>query len=144
LLATLLPRGRRAPWAHFLFRVLLFKLYVESGIAKWGSYLHDWHDGSAMTFYYETAPLPARLAWNAHALPASWHHFESWFTLFFELVVPFGIFLPRRGRLATLLVLTVFQIVNLATANYGFFCYLALALHLFLLDDRDVIRARSW
>src|SRR5256885_8382782 len=47
-------------FAHLLLRVLLFKLYFESGIAKWQSGLHDWHDGSAMTFYYETAPLPAR------------------------------------------------------------------------------------
>ena len=31
-----------------------------------------------------------------------------------------------------------FQLANLATANYGFFVYLALALHLFLLDDADV------
>jgi lipase maturation factor 1 len=144
LLAALLPRDRRAPWAHFLLRVLLFKLYFESGIAKWQSPIHDWHDGSAMTFYYETAPLPARLGWYAHALPAAWHHFESWFTLFFELVVPLAVFAPRRGRLAALAVLTVFQIVNLATANYGFFCYLALALHLFLLDDGDVVRARRW
>jgi len=33
---------------------------------------------------------------------------------------------------------TFFQLVNALTANYGFFCYLAVALHLFLLDDRDV------
>ena len=143
-LATLLPRDRRARWAHVLFRVLLFKLYFESGLAKWGSPLHDWQDGSAMTFYYETAPLPARLAWYAHGLPAAWHHFESWFTLFFELVVPFAIFGPRRLRLGALAIFTGFQVVDLATANYGFFCYLALALHVFLLDDEDVERVRRW
>ncbi len=143
-LAAILPRDRRARWAHVLFRVLLFKLYFESGVAKWGSPLHDWQDGSAMTFYYETAPLPARLAWYAHALPAFWHHFESWFTLFFELAVPFAIFGPRRARLAALAIFTLFQVVDLATANYGFFCYLALALHVFLLDDEDVLRARAW
>ncbi len=142
-LATLLPRDRRARWAHVLLRVLLFKLYFESGIAKWQSPLHDWQDGSAMTFYYETAPLPARLGWYAHALPVAWHHFESWFTLFFELVVPLGIFGPRRLRLGALAIFTLFQGVDLATANYGFFCYLALALHVFLLDDGDVVRVRG-
>jgi hypothetical protein len=143
-LAAVLPRDRRAGWAHFLLRVLLFKLYFESGIAKWHSPLRDWQDGSAMTFYYETAPLPARLAWYAHALPEAWHHFESWFTLFFELAVPFAVFGPRRARLFALAVFTLFQIVDLATANYGFFCYLALALHVFLLDDADVVRARAF
>ena len=130
-------------WAHLLLRVLLFKLYWESGLAKWQSPLHDWQDGSAMTFYYETAPLPARLAWYAHALPAWWHHLESWFTLFFELVVPFAIFAPRRLRLAAAAVFTGFQVVNIATANYGFFAYLAMALHVFLLDEPTWSAARA-
>src|SRR6185295_18649124 len=36
-----------------------------------------------------------------------------------------------------------FQIINLATANYGFFVYLALALHLFLLTDADLSRVAA-
>lgn len=135
VLAALLPRDRPAPWIHFLFRVLLFKLYFESGVAKWQSYLGDWHDGSAMTFYYETSPLPTWLAWYAHSLPEWWHHFESRIVLGFELLLPFAIFGPRRPRLLCAAVLTGFQIVNIATANYGFFCYLSLALHVFLLDE---------
>ena len=49
LLAAFLPADRAAPVVHFVFRALLFKLYFESGIAKWQSPLRDWHDGSAMT-----------------------------------------------------------------------------------------------
>ena len=97
-----------------------------------------------MTFYYETAPLPTWMAWFAHQLPAWWHHLESWLTLGFELVLPFGIFAPRRVRLATAAFLTLFQIINAVTANYGFFCYLATVLHVFLLDDADVVRAGAW
>ena len=124
--------------------VLLFKLYFESGIAKWQSPIHDWHDGSAMTYYYETAPLPTWLAYYAHHLPVWWHHIESRATLVLELVVPLAIFGPRRARLIAAAIFTLFQIGNAATANYGFFCYLALALHVFLLDDGDVERARAW
>ena len=139
--AIFLPRDRRSPWMHTLFRLILFKLYWESGIAKWQSHLHDWQDGSAMTFYYETAPLPTALAWYLHHAPVWWHHLESWATLAFELGVPFGIFVGfRRVRLACAAILTSFQIINAATANYGFFCYLAAALHVFLLDDADVAR----
>jgi hypothetical protein len=129
---------------HTLYRLILFKLYFESGIAKWQSHLHDWHDGSAMTFYYETAPLPTWLAWYAHHLPAWWHHLESWLTLGFELVLPFGLFGPRVVRLGTAAFLTFFQAINAATANYGFFCYLATCLHVFCLDDGDVERAWGW
>jgi uncharacterized membrane protein YphA (DoxX/SURF4 family) len=144
LLAAFLPATRRAPVVHFLFRVLLFKLYFESGLAKWQSPLGDWQDGSAMTSYYETAPLPTALAFFAHNLPAWWHHLESRATLVLELVVPLAIFGPRRARLGAAVLFTIFQLINAATANYGFFCYLAVALHVFLLDERDVARVRRF
>jgi hypothetical protein len=140
LLAVFLPTTRPAPLVHLLFRVLLFKLYFESGLAKWQSHLQDWHDGSAMTLYYETAPLPTWLGWHAHNLPTWWHHIESRATLVLELVVPFALFGPRRARLFAAVALTGFQIIDAATANYGFFCYLAAVLHVFLLDDGDVER----
>jgi hypothetical protein len=143
-LAVFLPRDRPARIVHILFLVVFFKLYFESGIAKWQSHLKDWNDGSAMTYYYETAPIPTRLAWTFHNLPAAWHHFESYATLALELVVPFFAFCPRLLRLSAAVLLTGFQLVNLSTANYGFFCYLALALHLFLLDDRDLERVRGF
>ena len=97
-----------------------------------------------MTFYYETAPLPTWLGWWAHNLPAAWHHFESRAVLVLELVVPFAIFGTRRLRLATAALFTGFQILNIASANYGFFCYLALALHVFLLDDGDLAWVRRF
>jgi hypothetical protein len=143
LLAVFLPARRAAPLTHFLFRVVLFKLYFESGIAKWQSPLHDWQDGSAMAIYYETAPLPTWVAWWAHNLPLGWHHFESWAVLALELIVPFAIFATRPFRLTAALLLTWFQLCNIATANYGFFCYLALALHIFLFDERDIERASA-
>ena len=142
-LAAFLRTDAAAPVVHLLFRLVLFKLYFESGIAKWGSPAHDWQDGSAMTSYYETAPLPTSLAWTAHHLPVWWHHLESRATLVLELVIPFGIFGPRRVRLGTLAAFTLFQLANAATANYGFFCYLAVVLGAFLLDDADVVAARA-
>jgi len=95
-------------------------------------------DGSAMTYYYETAPIPTAVGWFAHALPAGWHHFESWATLALELGVPFLVFLWRPFRLAAAAAFSVFQLLNIATANYGFFAYLALTLNILLLDDADV------
>jgi hypothetical protein len=139
-LAIFLPRHRPSRWIHVLFRVLLVKLYVESGIAKWESGLGDWQDGSAMRFYYETAPLPVWPAWYAHHLPAWFHAVESRAVLGLELVLPWLAFGPHRARLLLFAALSGFQLINLATANYGFFVYLALALHLFLLADGDLAR----
>lgn len=137
-LAALLPRRRAAPFAHLVLRCLLFKLYLESGIAKAQSHLGDWFDGSAMSFYYETAPLPAWPAWYAHQLPEIWHQIESFCAIGLEGLGAFLILGPRRARLAALLGFSVFQAINLATASYGFFVLLALALHVFLLDERDL------
>ncbi len=144
LLACFLPRDRRSKWIHWLFRLLLFKLYFESGLAKLQSPIHDWVDGSAMRFYYETAPIPTALAWYAHHLPAWWHHIESNATLVWEMGVPVLIFMPRRGRIAAAIVFTSFQLINIATANYGFFSYLALALGIFLLEDQDIEHMHAW
>ncbi|MES1208770.1 MAG: lipase maturation factor family protein [Pseudomonadota bacterium] len=141
LLAAFLPQDRAAPLVHFLFRVVMFKLYFESGVAKWQSPIHDWQDGSAMTFYYETAPLPTWVAVAAHHLPVWWHHVESRAVLVLELIVPLFIFGPRPLRLAAAAAFCFFQIGNAATANYGIFCYLSAALSVFLLDDADVQRA---
>ena len=140
ILAACLPRRRPAPVAHTLMRLLLFKIYFESGIAKAQSYLGDWVDGSAMRFYYETAPLPAWPGWYTHHLPEAWHTVESWGALGLEFGGAFLILGSRRARLFALVAFTAFQILNLATANYGYFVYLTLALHLFLLDDGDLER----
>ncbi|HTM44181.1 MAG TPA: lipase maturation factor family protein [Polyangiaceae bacterium] len=140
MLAVFLSRNSEQRWSHFLFRALLFKLYFESGIAKYQSPIGDWQDGSAMSFYYETAPIPTALAWFMHHMPATWHKLESWLTLLWEIGVPFLIFGSRRIRLLALCVFSAFQIINILTANYGFFSYLALAMGVFLLAENDAQR----
>ena len=140
VVAAFIPRDRPSAGSHWIARALLFKLYFESGIAKAQSTLGDWFDGSAMTFYYETAPLPAWPAWWAHQLPELWHEIESFSAMGLETLGAFLILGPRPARLAALAGFTGFQILNLGTSNYGFFVYLALALHVFLLDDTDLER----
>ncbi len=143
-LASLLRRDAGDRWVHFLLRFVLYKLYFESGIAKLESATGDWLEGSAMASYYQTAPLPTFLSSYAHSLPTSWHRLESWATLALELLVPAFVFGPRPFRLFALFSLTAFQVMNLLTANYGFFVYLTLGLHLFLLDEEDLQRLRRW
>src|SRR4029453_15383439 len=67
-------------------------------------------------------------------------HIESWATLTIELVLPGFVFGPRPLKLLCFVAFTAFQLANLATANYGFFVYLTLALHVCLLSDRDLAR----
>lgn len=138
VIAAFVPRDRFSRGSHWVARLLLFKVYFESGVAKAQSSLGDWWDGSAMNFYYETAPIPAWPGWWAHQLPEAWHQVETFAALGLELVGALLILGPRPARLLAFAAFGCFQVVNLSTANYGFFVYLTLALHVFLLDDSDL------
>ena len=96
-LAALLPRDRPFPLGHLAMRLLLFKVFFQSGLAMWTSPRGDWHDGSAMALYYQTAPLPTPLASVFHHLPQWWHALESWWALAFSLPCP-TMFGGRRLR----------------------------------------------
>ena len=148
VLAVLMSRSRPSPVAHWMGRALLFKVFFQSGLAKWGSSLGDWQSGAAMQSYYETAPLPTSLAWFFHHLPPAWHTFESWWALFFELVLAWGVFFGRVPRMVALAAFSSFLLIDFATANYGFFVPLTAALCLLLLPEsataRTEARVRGW
>jgi hypothetical protein len=146
--------GRRAPPPHpigvFLMQWLLFRLMVESGAAKLLTGDPTWRDLSAMATYYETAPLPTWVGWWMHQLPMGLHRLSSALTFVVELVVPLGIWGPRRLRRAAVAGMLAFQVFVVLTANYGFFNYLSAALCLWALDDHDLggaevtVRRASW
>lgn len=117
---------------------LLFRLYIESGVAKlfWGA--ETWATLDGMRRYYETAPIPTWMGWWAHALPESWHKFETGATLAIEILGSALIFAGAWPRRIALVIFTGFQLAILLTANYGIFNYTTLVLHLFLLTDADL------
>jgi len=134
-LGALHPPSRAA---RFLVLWEGFRIYFESGIAKLASGDPSWRDMTAMDHYYENGPLPTWIGWWAQQLPHGFHAATAVITLVVELVVAFGLFGPRRVRLATFGVLTVLQAGIIATANYCFLNYLVLALAIPCVDD-DVI-----
>ena len=122
----------------FLFLWLLFRLYIESGVAKlfWGP--DSWASLEAMSHYYETAPIPTWIGYYAHFLPEWWHQMETLVTLIFEILLSALIFGKAWMRRVAFVVFTIFQFSIIATANYGVFNYTTLCLQLFLLTDRDL------
>jgi hypothetical protein len=92
--------GREAPSAVevALFRALVFRLYVGSGVSKLKSGDRTWRELTACTHYYETAPLPTRGGWYAHQLPLRLQKVSTAATLVMETAVPFLVFAPRRLR----------------------------------------------
>ena len=120
----------------WLARLALFRFMFLSGFVKLASGDPTWADGSALSFHFETQPLPTALAWYAHHLPGSILEWAVWTTLFIELALPFCVFLPRNIRLVAAAVFVIFELLIFATGNYNFFNILTIVLCLALLDDR--------
>ncbi len=129
----------------WLFRLLLFKLMFLSGVVKLTSGDPTWRDGTAMTFHYETQPLPNPWSWSMHHLSPGVHAWEVTGTFVLELAVPFLFVAPRRIRIAGAFATIGLQLLISATGNYGFFNLLTAALAVLLLDDVVLpARLRAW
>ncbi len=134
--------GREAPSAIdvLLFRALVFRLYLGSGLSKLHSGDRTWRELTAMHHYYETAPLPTRGGWYAHQLPEPVQKLSTAATLAMETAVPLLVFAPRRPRQLAFVLFSLLQATIGATGNYGFFNLQSLVLGLWLLDDEALSR----
>ena len=124
----------------WLLRWLMFRFMWMSGLMKVTSRDFSWVDWTALTYHFETQPLPTPLAWYAHQLPELLLKAATGLTLIIELVLPFFIFLPRRFRQFAALGFAILQVLILLTGNYTFLNLLTLALCLVLLDDSALQR----
>jgi predicted DCC family thiol-disulfide oxidoreductase YuxK len=135
----LLPRlARETPPSRiilWLLRLLLFKLIFSSGCVKLLSGDPNWRNLTALTFHYQTQPLPTWIGWYAQQLPPWFQTFSCAVVFGVELGAPFLIFAPRRLRFFGGAAMSLLQILILIAGNYTFFNFLTLALCLLLLDD---------
>jgi predicted DCC family thiol-disulfide oxidoreductase YuxK len=139
-----LPRiSREAPPSRivlWLLRMLLFKLMFSSGCVKLASGDPSWRHLTALTFHYQTQPLPTWIGWYANLLPLWFQKFSCLAMFGAELGAPLLIFAPRRLRFCGGAAIAFLQILILLTGNYTFFNWLTLALCLLLLDDFALIK----
>ena len=135
LLATWWPA--RIAW---LFRWLLFRLLFLSGAVKLLSGDESWRGLTALTFHFQTQPLPNIVSWYVHQLPRSVLEAGTVLTFIAELLVPLLYFAPRSGRLVAAAATVMFQVMIFATGNYTFFNLLTIAITVWLLDDRVLSR----
>ncbi|AKF09202.1 lipase maturation factor family protein [Sandaracinus amylolyticus] len=125
-----------ARWALWL---LVARLMLASGIVKWvGDEV--WRDLSALSFHYETQPLPSPLSPWMHAGPRWTHTLGAIVTFVIELALPFFVIAGRRARHVAAAGFLLLQGLIAITGNYGFFNLLAIALCVPLLDDAVIDR----
>jgi len=119
----------------WLLRWLLFRFMFLSGVVKLMSGDPTWANLLALSYYFQTEPLPTPLAWYTHHLPQAILIALTAATLFIEVGLPFLIFCPRRLRFVAAFGFLLLQAVILLTGNYAFFNLLTIALCLVLFDD---------
>jgi len=122
----------------WVLRFLAFRLMLESGLVKLLSGDPTWRNWTALTFHYETQPLPTPVAWYAHHLPATFQKLSCAGVFAVELIVPFLFLMPRKLRITGAWITITFQILIALTGNYTFFNLLAIALCIPLLDDQHL------
>ena len=138
LLAIFLTSGSRI--IIWLFRWLLFRFMLLSGLVKLLSHDPSWAHLTALEYHYETQPLPTPLAWYAHQFPEWFQQLSVLSMLGIELLLPWLIFMPRRLRFTAAWGFLVLQIAITLTGNYYFLNLLTIFLCLFLFDDQALSR----
>lgn len=133
LLAIFLQKYPRL--GRLLILWLLFRLTFESGVVKLTSGDPTWHDLTALSYHYETQPLPLVTAWYAHQSPLWFKQFSCAMMFACELIAPFAVFGPKLVRRAGAAAMIGLQLLIAGTGNYTFFNLLTIALCLPLLDD---------
>src|SRR5580658_2696138 len=78
--------------ALWLLRILLFKLMFSSGCVKLASGDPTWRNLTALTFHYQTQPLPTLIAWYASQSSLWFLKFSCLFMFIVEIGAPFLIF----------------------------------------------------
>jgi hypothetical protein len=107
----------------------------SAGWAKLRSGDPTWRDLTALTYHFETQPLPTWLGYYCHRLPAALSRLSVLGMFLIELGAPMLI-LARRTRPVAFVLFVGLMLVIAATGNYGFFNLLAIVLCVPLVPDR--------
>jgi len=124
----------------WLCRWLLFRLMFMSGAVKLLSRDESWWNLTALTFHYETQPLPTWVGWYAHQLPVWFQKLSVAIMFGIELAAPALIFFGRRPRQIACGAFVLLMLLISLTGNYCFFNLLTVTLCVLLLDDALLLR----
>lgn len=118
----------------WLLRWVVFRLMFGAGLIKIRGD-SCWTELTCMQYHYETQPLPNPLSIYFHHLPEWLNSFSVACTHFVELVVPWGVFGPRRIRTITGGILIFFQLLLIISGNLSWLNYITIVLCFSCFDD---------
>jgi lipase maturation factor 1 len=134
------PLSRRQQMALVLVWLLITKLMFFSGWVKlaWASPAQPewWPERTALTYHYQTQPLPNVMAWYLHQLPRWFHQASLWPMYLVELGLPFLVFLGARLRSIAAGGFIGLMLLILGSGNFTYFNWLSIVLCLPLIANR--------
>ena len=130
------PFPRRAPplVVLWLFRWLIFRIMLGAGLIKIrGDSV--WRDLTALTYHFETQPIPNPLSRWFHFLPRGVLKAGVVFNHIAELIAPWFVFWPCLARRLAGGVIILFQLTLIAGGNLSFLNWLTIVPALACIDD---------
>jgi len=123
------------PFIWMSLNILLFRFHLQAGAVKLQSADASWRDLTALTYHYQTQPLPNTIAWYMHRLPLWFHKLSCLLMFVIELVVPFAIFGNETIRLAVFACFFGLQFFIWFTGNLSYLNHLTAIFSMILISD---------
>ena len=130
------PFPRRTPplTVIWLFRWLVFRIMLGAGLIKIrGDSV--WRDLTALSYHFETQPLPNPLSRWFHFLPGGVLKTGVIFNHTAELIAPWFVFWPPYARRLAGAIIVLFQLILIAGGNLSFLNWLTIVPVLACFDD---------
>jgi hypothetical protein len=118
----------------FLFRWLIFRIMLGAALIKLRGE-PVWRDLTALFYHFETQPIPNPLSRWFHFLPRPVLKGGVLFNYVAELLAPWFVFYPRKGRHIAGVILVLFQFSLILSGNLSFLNWLTIVPALACFDD---------
>lgn len=121
-----------AEWAPSLLLILmlrwiLFRVEFGAGLIKLRGD-ECWRDLTCLNYHYETQPLPNPVSWYVHHAPVRFHRLSVLGNHFFQLVVPWGLFLPQPIPAVSGALIIMSQAWLILTGNFSWLNHITIVL----------------
>lgn len=111
----------------FLFRWMLFRVEFGAGMIKLRGD-ECWRNLTCLDYHHETQPMPNPLSWYFHNLPSWIHRFEVAANFFFQLVLPWGLFLPQPFAAGSAGLIILSQLWLVLSGNFSWLNWMTILL----------------
>jgi hypothetical protein len=114
---------------------LVFRVMFSSGFVKLRNGDRNWRNLTALSYHYETQPLPTWASWYIRQMPGRFHKLSVVVMFAIELGAPVFVFLPPPFSYVAGAAFVLLMLLIMAMGNYCFFNLLGITLSILLFDD---------